>query len=144
MCSVIISILVFPSCHVIYWKWQKYSTPTSQQPALVNSLCKSTTVKTRSSAIAGGPCDASCQLKSCQLPRNSAETTCTTSPKQIQVMKLAGYSGAMCNKHVHSTMTRSTRFHCSISVINKPTTDELWISPVYGRLAVAKFSKSTK
>ena len=30
----------------------------------------------------------SCQLKSCQLPRNSAKTTCTTSPKQIQVMKL--------------------------------------------------------
>ena len=30
---------------------------------------------TRSSAIAEGPRDASCQLKSCQLPRNSAETT---------------------------------------------------------------------
>ena len=37
--------------------------------------------KTRSSAIAEGPRDASCQLKSCQLPRNSAETTCTTSPE---------------------------------------------------------------
>jgi len=36
---------------------------------------------TRSSAIAEGPRDASCQLKSCQLPRNSAETTCTTSPE---------------------------------------------------------------
>ena len=36
-------------------------------------------VHTRSSAIAEGPRDASCQLKSCQLPRNSAETTCTTS-----------------------------------------------------------------
>ena len=35
---------------------------------------------TRSSAIAEGPRDASCQLKSCQPPRNSAETTCTTSP----------------------------------------------------------------
>jgi len=35
-----------------------------------------------------GPRDASCQLKSCQLPRNSAETTCTTSPEQIEVMKL--------------------------------------------------------
>jgi len=32
----------------------------------------------RSSAIAEGPRDASCQLKYCQLPRNSAETTCTT------------------------------------------------------------------
>jgi len=44
--------------------------------------------KTRSSAIAEGPRDASCQLKSCQLPRNSAETTYTTSPDQIDVMKL--------------------------------------------------------
>jgi len=35
--------------------------------------------ETKSSAIAEGPRDASCQLKSCQLPRNSAETTCTTS-----------------------------------------------------------------
>jgi len=44
----------------------------------------------------------------------------------------------MCNKHLHSTMTWSSRFHCPIGVINKLTTDELWIS-----LAVAKFSKST-
>jgi len=43
---------------------------------------------TRSSAIAEGPRDASCPLKSCQLPRNSAETTYTTSPKQIDGMKL--------------------------------------------------------
>ena len=100
------------------------------------------TKQTRSSAIAEGLCDASCQLTSCQLPRNSAETTCT-SPEQIKVMKLEAYSGAMCNKHVHSTMMRSSRFHCPISVINKPTTDELRISPVYRRLAVAKFSKST-
>ena len=44
--------------------------------------------KTRSSAIAEGPRDASCQLKSCQLPRNSAETTYTTSPDQIDGMKV--------------------------------------------------------
>ena len=37
--------------------------------------------KTRSSAIAEGPRDASCQLKSCQMPRNSADTSCTTSPE---------------------------------------------------------------
>jgi len=43
---------------------------------------------TRSSAIAEGPRDASCQLKSCQLRRNSAETTYTTSPDQIDSMKL--------------------------------------------------------
>ena len=44
--------------------------------------------KTRSSAIAAGPRDASCQWKSCQLPRNSAETTYATSPDQIDGMKL--------------------------------------------------------
>jgi len=38
------------------------------------------------------------------MPRNSAETTSTTSPEQIEVMKLEGYSGQLCNKHVHSTM----------------------------------------
>ena len=43
---------------------------------------------TRSSAVAEGPRDASCQLKSCQLPRNSAETTYTSSPDQIDGMKL--------------------------------------------------------
>ena len=48
-----------------------------------------------------------------------------------------------CDKHVYSTMTRSSRFHCPIGVINKPTTVELWLSHVYRRLAVAKFSKST-
>jgi len=77
------------------------------------------------------------------LPRSSAETTYTTSPEQIEVMKLESYGGPMCNKHVHSTMTRSSRFHCPIDVINKPTMVELWISHVYRRLAVAKFSKST-
>jgi len=45
---------------------------------------------TRSSAIAEGPRDASCQLKSCQLPRNSAETTYTTSPDQRLVAWLSG------------------------------------------------------
>ena len=48
-------------------------------------VVSSTAKKTRSSAIAEGPRDASCQLKSCQLPRNCAETTCTTSPEQIEV-----------------------------------------------------------
>ena len=43
---------------------------------------------TRSSANAEGLRDASCQLKSCQLPRNSAETTDTISPDEIDGMKL--------------------------------------------------------
>ena len=53
------------------------------------------TDKTRSSAIAEGPRDASCQLKSCQLLRNSAETTYSTSPDQIDGMKLEIKSEAM-------------------------------------------------
>jgi len=66
-------------------------------------------ISTRSSAIAKGPRDASCQLKSCQLPRNSTETTCTTSLEQIEVMKLEGYSGPMCNKHVHGASASNVR-----------------------------------
>jgi len=46
----------------------------------------------------------------------------------------------MCNIHVYSTVMPSSRFQCPIGVINKPTAGELWISPVYRRLAVAKFS----
>ena len=42
----------------------------------------------RDRGIAEGPRDASCQLKSCQLPRNSAATTYSTSPDQIDGMKL--------------------------------------------------------
>ena len=40
-------------------------------------------------------------------------------------------------------MVWSWRFSCRQCVMNKPTTVELCISPVYRRLAVAKFSKST-
>jgi len=47
----------------------------------------------------------------------------------------------MCSKHVHSTVTRASRYHCLIGVMNKPTTVELCISPVYRRLAVEKFSE---
>ena len=52
------------------------------------NTCKVQASRTRSSAIAEGPRDALCQLKLCQLPRNSAETTYTTSPDQIDGMKL--------------------------------------------------------
>jgi len=45
--------------------------------------------------------------------------------------------------NVHSTMTWPSRLTIVSGVINKPTTVELCISPVYRRLAVAKFSKST-
>jgi len=46
-----------------------------------SEICKlrqihtNTTCHTRSSAIAKGPRDASHQLKSCEMPRNSAEAT---------------------------------------------------------------------
>jgi len=66
---------MFPSCHRLVVKvTQKALTP----------------VDDKSSAIAEEPRDASRQLKSCQLPRNSAETICTTSPEQIEVTKLEG------------------------------------------------------
>jgi len=58
----------------------------TQQQSTEDCVCYK--LLTRSSAIAEGPRDASCQLKSCQLPCNSAETTCTTSPQQSEVMKL--------------------------------------------------------
>jgi len=61
-----------------------YNAETQQHHKGLPSQFKKKTIipaePTRSSAIAEGPRDASCQLKSCQLPRNSAETTCTTSP----------------------------------------------------------------
>jgi len=49
---------------------------TDRRPRLTSShsLMVFSLDLTRSSAIAEGPRDASCQLKSCQLPRNSAET----------------------------------------------------------------------
>ena len=40
------------------------------------------------SPIGTARCVVSCQLKSCQLPRTSAETTYTTSPDQMDGMKL--------------------------------------------------------
>jgi len=55
---------------------------------LISNWIRSLLVRTRSSAIAEGPRDASCQLKSFQQPRNTAETTYTTSPDQIDGMKL--------------------------------------------------------
>ena len=51
-------------------------------------------------------------VENCQLPRNSAETTGTTSPEQIEVIKLKRYSKAMCSKHVHSTITLLLSYRC--------------------------------
>ena len=65
-----------------------YLNKCGQHSAFLYTCLHPTPIQTRSSAIAEGPRDASCQLKSCQLPRNSAETTYTTSPDQIDGMKL--------------------------------------------------------
>ena len=40
---------------------------------------------------------------------------------------------------MHSTMTRSSRFHCYIGVINKPTTVEFWMV-WYGMVNVDLYS----
>ena len=85
----------------------------------------------RSSAIAEGPRDASCQLKSCQLPRNSAETTYTTSPDQIDGMKLEISSEAMRDRQCALNHDATESAPIVSGVINKPTTVELCISPVY-------------
>ena len=56
-----------------------FTTRCYASTVLAMALCLSVTNQcstTRSSAIAEGPRNALCQLKSCQLPRNSAETTC--------------------------------------------------------------------
>jgi len=105
MCSAVVLYVVLSSSSSFY---------LNQATWPIHKHTKTYRQVTRSSAIAEWPRDASCQLKSCHLPRNSAETTCTTSPEQIEVMKLKHYSKTMCNKHVHSTMTRSCRFHFPI------------------------------
>ena len=54
-------------------KYTKAILSTSARKLLWFEITKMlTAVKTRSSPIAEGPRDASCQLKSCQMPRNSA------------------------------------------------------------------------
>ena len=57
--------------------------------------------------------------KSCQLLHNSVGITCT-SPEQIEVMELEGYSRLTCNKLVHSATTRST----VVDVIHKLTVND--------------------
>jgi len=90
--------------------------------------------QTRSSAIADGPRDATCQTNSCQLLLNS-----TTSPKQIEVMELEGYSQPTYNKLCASSHDALDRRRCN------PQADRrrVQIKPVLRRLSVAEFSKST-
>ena len=64
----------------------------------LSRLLPLTAMLTRSSATAEVPRDAPCQSKSCQLLHNSVGTTGTTSPEQIEVMELEGYSRPTCSK----------------------------------------------
>jgi len=50
---------------------------------------------------------------------------------------------AMCHEQCALNHDATESAAIVSGVINKPTTVELCISPVYRRLAVAKFSKST-
>jgi len=59
-------------------------------------------------------------VKIFQLLHNSVGTTCTTSPEQIEVMELEGYSRPTYNILVHSATMRST----VVGVIQKLTVDE--------------------
>ena len=72
-------------------------------------------ITTRSSAIAEGPRGASCQLKSCQLPRNSAETIIRQVLTKSMVWSWR-FSRRQCVIDVHSTMTPSSRLPlCQVS-----------------------------
>jgi len=91
-CSVVVinqikKGLLLSLCEFLKW-WIFYQSYKQERGFLMHFARPTNTLLTRSSAIAEGPRDASCQLKTCQLPRNSAETTYTTSPDQIDGMKL--------------------------------------------------------
>ena len=76
-----------PSTRTLFLGPTLYIT-TLAPPCQLTPVLHYVAFSTRSSAIAEGPRDASCQLKSRQLQRNSAETTYMTSPDQIDGMKL--------------------------------------------------------
>ena len=69
--------------------------------------------RTKSSATADGPRDATCQSKSCQLLHDSVGTSCTTNPEQIEVMELDGYSRPTCNKLCASNPDALDRRRCN-------------------------------
>ena len=98
--------------------WYTFGCKCESHRTLQNQ-CKNST---RSSAIAEGPRDASCQWKYCQLPRNSAETTYTTSPDQIDGMKLEIQSEAMRDRQRALNHDAIESAPVVSDVINKPTT----------------------
>jgi len=79
----------------------QYSRPSQRWANLTEHVATLLWRMTRSSAVAEGPRDASCQLKSCQLPRNSAETTCTTSPESsVSCRKLTRATKSCCRQRL--------------------------------------------
>ena len=89
----------------------------SAAPTAVSSLV------TRSSAIAEGPRDASCQFKSCRVPRVSAELLV---PQVLNKSnEVGGLRWALCNKHVHSTVTSSSRFQTSLANSQQTPTPQI-------------------
>ena len=79
----------------------------------LSRLLPLTAMLTRSSATAEVPRDAPCQSKSCQLLHNSVGTTGTTSPEQIEVMELEGYSRPTCSKLCSSSHDALDRRRCN-------------------------------
>jgi len=67
------------------------------------------------------------------------ETTCT-SPEQIEVMELEGYSRPTYNKLVHSATTRSTVVGVIYKLTVEPTS--LLDTSIHRPLAMTTFSKS--
>jgi len=61
-------------CRLWCWQLKSFSFYTAENRQTGRQTKSQRKLKTRSSAIAEGPSDASCQLKSCQLPCKSAET----------------------------------------------------------------------
>ena len=84
-----------------------------------------------------------------KIRKNVQEAQLSPSDRAMRLVSsnLANYHAAVQKLLIRQVLTkqmvRSWRFSWRQCVINKPTTVELCISPVYRRLAVAKFSKST-
>ena len=136
-------------CETLSWNWVfKYYLNTMQYLQVIKKyFCTAAIPHKRNNKLSYRRGTARCVVSVEILPIATQQCRNYLYDKSLtdRSYEVGGYSGPMCNKHVHSTMTRSSRFRCPIGlgIINKPTTVELWISPVYRRLAVAKFSKST-
>jgi len=89
----------------------------------------------------------SCIVIGCNLAEQEAQLSPSDRAMRLVSSNLANYHATVQKLFIRQILTkpmvRIWNFTWRQCVINKPTTVELWISPVYRRLAVAKFSKST-